>query len=594
MPASTIPLRPRTRARQRARRQMLPLVPNQIALQRSDECTVLDDRYELRGALGSGGMAQVYLGWDRQLLREVAVKLLRAEFVGDPYHVSRFRREAQLLAQVESPHVVPIYDMKFGAEHCYVVLRKLSGETLEARVKARGALDSTSALAIVADVLAGLADLHRSGIIHRDIKSSNILLDRDDRATLLDLGAAVDAQCATRSLTPPHHTVGTPEFMSPEQRSTGRVDERSDVYQVGLVLLYAVTGSRPEVTEQGVRRPSLPNALASILDRALHEDPAQRYQSAAEMRAAIIEASRQVETVEIEVCASQIVSEKESLIVLEAPASPAPAADEPAPEPTDLVHGKRAKAERRPRWRGMAIAAAALTVAVSAGVAGGYVVPNEIAYDVVPVDLTIGGVANAAPPASSPASAASVAPASPAPASPHEDGAMNGVEVAGASELSSNAAAPTEIAARVDGAQPDAQVIEPATPPPMSRARARTADAGVPRRASAPAGRELGARYATAIAGQDDTIHRGTSSPVTSVPQSAEEFLDAARRDESNGAIEAAIAGYRRYLALTDNSVEAAHIRAHLRELQAAQYSGPHRGDVAASGGTASPRGRGR
>ena len=131
--------------------------------------TMIGDRYEVQKRLGAGGMATVYLAWDTQLEREVALKALRPHLMAKPDEVARFRDEARLLARVDSDHVVPIYDSQFTGELCYIVLRRLVGSTLEQAVRTGRRNDATFALRVAADVLSGLIDLHRKNIVHRDI-----------------------------------------------------------------------------------------------------------------------------------------------------------------------------------------------------------------------------------------------------------------------------------------------------------------------------------------------------------------------------------------------------------------------------------------
>ena len=291
---------------------------------------LLDGRYDLYHRLGGGISAVVYLGWDRELRREVAIKLLRPELGGSPDHVEQLRREGRRLGRIESERVVPIHDMILGPTAHYLVMRRLAGQTLE-QVAARGRRYSPMcALQIAADVLVGLADLHREGVVHRDVKPSNLQIDDDDRATLFDLGIASDGSGAAPTGS------GTPRFMSPEHRSSRGTDERSDLYQVGLVLLYAVTGTIGDDHRAAIA--ALPPNLSAVITRARELDPGRRFQTALEMHRTVMQAWRDSATIDLELDRSDLVD----ATIDRARATPRP---------------------RRSHWYGVAIAIA-LAVAV--------------------------------------------------------------------------------------------------------------------------------------------------------------------------------------------------------------------------------------
>ena len=268
---------------------------------------LLGDRYEIRCRLGTGGMAHVYLAWDTRLEREVAIKVLRREYASQPTEVLRFRDEAKLLARVESSHVVPIYDIHFGDELCYIVLRRLTGQTLDVVTARDGTRSSADALRLVGEVLEALMELHRKEVIHRDIKPANIFIGDDDRAILLDLGVSVDQRVIVEG--PPRYTAGTPSYMAPEQRATGHVDERTDVYQVGMVLLYCATGIDPRHVQVDYRElvKTVTPKLGAIVTRATATDPEERYQTAVEMRTAVLAASADARSIVIELDSADLI-----------------------------------------------------------------------------------------------------------------------------------------------------------------------------------------------------------------------------------------------------------------------------------------------
>jgi serine/threonine-protein kinase len=249
-----------------------PTVTESVATRRT-----LTARYELRRRIGSGGMADVYLAIDRQLDREVAIKLLRPEAGTRDDDVERFRREAALLGMVDSPHVVAIHDAHFGPDGCYLVLRHVRGRTLSQLVADDGPLPPDRALRVVGGVLDGLRDLHARGLVHRDLTPSNVIVDERDRAVLLDLGVARDRR--RRRLTPDGAAFGTPGYLTPEHERLV-CDHRADQYQAGLLLLLALTGATPAdgaraSVEAAVE--TLVAPLGAVVARALAPAPDDRF-----------------------------------------------------------------------------------------------------------------------------------------------------------------------------------------------------------------------------------------------------------------------------------------------------------------------------
>jgi eukaryotic-like serine/threonine-protein kinase len=247
---------------------------------------MLAGRYEILSLLGSGGMAEVYAGRDRMLERMVAVKRPRRD-VGDAAEIcERLQREAIALASIDSPHVVAIHDVGATLHGVYLVMQRLFGRTLDEEIGAHGPVSAPRACRIARDILAGLAAIHASGLVHRDLKASNVLLDRSDRAVLLDLGAALHLR--RRSLTAPGTLVGTPECMAPEQLAQCPLDGRADLFQLGLILIYLVTGTMAGSAVDPTALP-IPPPLRDVIAQALAPVDA-RYASAGEMRAALDQA----------------------------------------------------------------------------------------------------------------------------------------------------------------------------------------------------------------------------------------------------------------------------------------------------------------
>jgi serine/threonine protein kinase len=237
------------------------------------------DRYELLRRLG------------RVLEREVAIKVLRNS-VDNRDLVQRFHREAVALAALRSEHVVSVLDVDVRGDLAYLVMEYLPGRSLSQLVAADGPLPAARAIRILAQVLDGLAYLHRHNFVHRDVKPANILIDDNDRAVLVDLGIVFDQR--RPGLTPPNFVAGTPSYLAPEQRVRTAVDCRIDLYQAGLVALFALTGTDPSVLGQPMDLAALGSALspveapvAAVVRRALSVDAAERYPSADDMKAAL-------------------------------------------------------------------------------------------------------------------------------------------------------------------------------------------------------------------------------------------------------------------------------------------------------------------
>jgi serine/threonine protein kinase len=245
---------------------------------------VLADRYELRRRLGSGGMADVYLAHDRMLRRDVAVKVLRPALASDPQIAQRFAREAMALAAV--------HDVVLGAD-TFLVLRYVTGRSLDALLALEAPLSLERSARLIVQILDGLIALHNRRLVHRDLKPANVIVDHGDRAVIIDLGVALDRRVP--SLTPPGSIAGTPEFMAPEHLSGARVDPRSDLYQVGMVLVHAITGTDPAPIGGAQRSQltvTLPSPYDGIAARALAASPDDRYPDAAAMRSDLLAALR--------------------------------------------------------------------------------------------------------------------------------------------------------------------------------------------------------------------------------------------------------------------------------------------------------------
>jgi serine/threonine protein kinase/beta-lactam-binding protein with PASTA domain len=268
---------------------------------------LLSERYELGETLGYGGMSEVHHGRDVRLGREVAVKVLRVDLARDPQFQYRFRREAQNAAALNHPAIVAVYDtgetMSEYGPLPYIVMEFVDGRTLRDIVKTEGPMSEQRAMETMADVCAALDFSHRNGIIHRDVKPANVMITTDGAVKVMDFGIAralADGQGVTQTAA----VIGTAQYLSPEQARGELVDARSDVYAAGCVLYELITGDPPftgdspvAVAYQHVREdpippshqnPNVSAAMDAVVLKAMSKNPANRYQSAAEMRSDLV------------------------------------------------------------------------------------------------------------------------------------------------------------------------------------------------------------------------------------------------------------------------------------------------------------------
>ncbi len=264
--------------------------------------------YTVIEEIGKGGMAEVYRARQQSVDRDVAIKVILKGIVGDPAAVQRFQREAKLIARLEHPHILPVYDFDGTHEPPYIVMRYLDGGTLKDAM-AQGLLPFNEIVHLIHQISSALDYAHRQGIIHRDIKPSNILVDRDGNAFVSDLGLArlTGTVSGARQITETGVIMGTPDYMSPEQAVGGEeIDHRTDIYALGVILFEMLTGALPFNAPSGVqmlmqhiqspvpsvreRRPELPDAVDMVMYRVLAKDRSERYETASEFGADVAEA----------------------------------------------------------------------------------------------------------------------------------------------------------------------------------------------------------------------------------------------------------------------------------------------------------------
>jgi serine/threonine-protein kinase len=267
---------------------------------------VFADRYELGTPIGRGGMADVYLAHDRLLDRRVAVKVLAPSFASDADNVERFRREAQSAARLNHPNIVAVYDWGEQNGTPFIVMEYVPGQTLRDLINSYGRLNPTEAVPIAAAIADALEFAHAHGVVHRDVKPGNVLVEPDGQVKVADFGIA-RAETGD-DLTKTGAVLGTATYFSPEQAQGFALDGRSDVYAMGVVLYEMLTGVAPftgaspvSVAYKHVREdptppssvvPGLPGALDRIVLTAMAKDVTRRYQSAADLRADLLRFER--------------------------------------------------------------------------------------------------------------------------------------------------------------------------------------------------------------------------------------------------------------------------------------------------------------
>ncbi len=255
-------------------------------------------RYEIKAELGRGGMATVYRGYDPRFEREVAIKFLPPELIhSDPQFRVRFEREAKIIAQLEHPSIVPVYDVGEENGQPYFVMRYMSGGSLSERIKA-GVFSVGDALKILEQIAPGMDEAHSKGIVHRDLKPGNILFTNKNVALISDFGIAKFTQGEAGNMTG-SAIIGTPAYMAPEQAGGEAVDGRADIYALGVILYEMVTGKQPykadtplavaikHMTEPVPRileaNPSLPVWMEKVISTAMAKDRDDRFSTAVEM-----------------------------------------------------------------------------------------------------------------------------------------------------------------------------------------------------------------------------------------------------------------------------------------------------------------------
>jgi serine/threonine-protein kinase len=266
--------------------------------------TQLNGRYRLDAQVGAGGMSTVYRAFDATLERRVAIKLMHREIASDTGQLERFRREARAVAQFSHPHIVGVIDAGEDEGRPYIVFEYVEGETLKDRIRRLGRLPVDEAIAYAIEIARALGAAHARGIVHRDVKPQNVLVDQEGSAKVTDFGIA--RLTDESGLTAEGRVLGTTDYVSPEQALGHDVNGQSDIYSLGIVLFEMLTGDVPfhgenqvsvamkhvreELPDIKKRRPEVSAGLAAVLDRMTCKDLKKRYSDALTLQADLEEA----------------------------------------------------------------------------------------------------------------------------------------------------------------------------------------------------------------------------------------------------------------------------------------------------------------
>ena len=257
----------------------------------------LDGRYEIRELIGVGGMANVYHCYDTIDDREVAIKILKDEFLDNEDFIRRFKNESKAIAVLNHPNIVRVYDVSFGDMIQYIVMEYIDGITLKEYIEMQGVLDWKETLHLTTQILKALQHAHENGIVHRDIKPQNIMLLQDGTIKVTDFGIARFSSNATRTMT--EQAIGSVHYIAPEQARGEKTDGKTDIYSVGVMMYEMLTGRLPFDADSAVSvalmqlqttpkrprqiNPDIPSGLEEITIKAMQKNPNDRYLSAVVM-----------------------------------------------------------------------------------------------------------------------------------------------------------------------------------------------------------------------------------------------------------------------------------------------------------------------
>ncbi|MFC2163765.1 protein kinase [Acidobacteriota bacterium] len=259
--------------------------------------SILSSRYEIIEELGKGGMGKVYKAFDREIDENVAIKLIRPEISANKKIITRFQNELRMARKIAHRNVCRMYDIERDGDTIFITMEYVPGEDLKTTIRRMGSLTIAKAISIAKQICEGLAEAHRMGIVHRDLKPRNVMVDREGNVRIMDFGIAVSQDL--KGITDPNIMIGTPQYMSPEQVSGKEIDERSDIYSLGVILFEMVTGQVPfdgdttlsiAVKHKTDKPPDprdinfrIPEELSRVILRCLEKEKEQRYQNIDEL-----------------------------------------------------------------------------------------------------------------------------------------------------------------------------------------------------------------------------------------------------------------------------------------------------------------------
>jgi len=272
--------------------------------------STLADRYEVIEDLGKGGMARVYKAFDKEVEEKVALKLLKPEIVADESTIKRFRNELKFARRIAHKNVCRMYDLSKEGGTYFITMEYVPGEDLKSSIKRMGPLSSGKALFIAKQVCEGLAEAHRLGVVHRDLKPQNIMIDTDGNARIMDFGIARSIKA--KGITAEGMMIGTPDYMSPEQAEGREIDHCSDIYSLGVILYEMVTGTIPFEGDTPISiaikhktdkprdpreiNPQISDDLSSLILRCMEKKKENRYQKVEEILSELIKIEKGIPT----------------------------------------------------------------------------------------------------------------------------------------------------------------------------------------------------------------------------------------------------------------------------------------------------------